>query len=88
MNVEEKAIALGLNVRYRIFRNAVQVGFISERNGHYDAVAFDNERFDLSESQPLFGSDLYAIAMRLRRIGCVVVSCEVVLETTASGSKV
>lgn len=70
---EERAIARGLSVPYRILRDRSQVGFIScSATGHFDVVALDGARFDLPESQPLFGSDVYVVVMRLKRIGCTV----------------
>lgn len=71
-------IARGLCVSHHIFRNGQQAGYITQSlTGHYDAVALAHERFDLPESQSLFGSDLYAIVMRLHRIGCTVVPLNV-----------
>lgn len=84
MREENDVIARGLFVGYYIFRNGQQAGYITQNlAGHYDAIALAHERFDLPESQLLFGSDLYAIVMRLKRIGCTVIPCEAVLDSTA-----
>ncbi len=75
MRVEENCvIARDLRISHHVFRNGQQAGYITRNStGHYDALPLTHERFDLPESQLLFGSDLYAIAMRLHRIGCTVV---------------
>ncbi len=67
-------LALGLSISHSILRDGVKIGLITRsQTGHYDAVPSGSERFDLPESQRLFGADIDLIAMRLHRIGYTVV---------------
>lgn len=76
---EDRVIARGLSVSHRILRNGFQIGLVTRsETGHYDAIPIGGERFDLPESQRLFGADINAIAMRLNRIGYTVVPTDIV----------
>jgi len=76
---EDRVIARGLSVSHQIHRDGFQVGFVTRSEmGHYDAIPMNGERFDLPESQRLFGTDINAISTRLNRIGYTVVPVETV----------